>query len=205
MADQPKIAVQTPAPNQTSQVLAVAGALALEWAAPFAQITVGGDAEFIVQPHVECIGGLFRLDAERKARLLDAGIQATHEEASARNIVEAADGSWNLASATDPWSSAGLAIGAASFSASSPAGKRLAEALVITEPDSPDAVDLLEQSQSWALREIEKIVAEMGKQQPRRLLNLLLEAVATAENLADSYSILRARYKRDIEIMSENQ
>ena len=55
------------------------------------------------------------------------------------------------------------------------------------------------------LREIEKIVAEMGKQQPRRLLNLLLEAVATAENLADSHSILRARYKRDIEIMSENQ
>jgi len=96
-------------------------------------------------------------------------------------------------------------MGATSFSASSPAGKRLAEALVITEPDSPDAVDLLEQSQSWALREIEKIVAEMGKQQSRRLLNLLLEAVATAENLADSYSILRARYKRDIEIMSENQ
>ena len=135
----------------------------------------------------------------------DAGIQATHEEAKACIIVEAADGSWNLASATDPWSSAGLAMGATSFSASSPAGKRLAEALVITEPDSPDAVDLLEQSQSWALREIEKIVAEMGKQQSRRLLNLLLEAVATAENLADSYSILRARYKRDIEIMSENQ
>ncbi|HAX06031.1 MAG TPA: hypothetical protein DCX77_10170, partial [Acidimicrobiaceae bacterium] len=96
MNEQLRIIVNPVDSQPTSQVLAVAAVLALEWAAPYVHSVIGVDGQFVIRPEIDAAGGLLRLDAERSERLRLAGRDAVSEDESEIHIVEDDKGDWNI-------------------------------------------------------------------------------------------------------------
>lgn len=199
MNDQMQIVVRSTDDQTSNQVLVVAAVLALEWAAPYANITIGQHGEVIVDPKIEAIGGLLRLSPERTERLRASGRDAIHGDDTEIHILENDEGSWGVHGELNTWWATGLALAASSFTARTPVGHALAETLSITRRDDNRAVELLEESQHWALTQIDAAISTFAKNNPRRLGNLLLSATTEVEAVAEAHALLRSRYQADIE------
>ena len=204
MTDQLDIVVIPTDDDPTAQVLAVAALLALEWAAPYARVTIGQSGEFVCRPAPDAAGGLLRLGSDRKERLGDAGRSATYSDEAEIHIVENLDGDWNLPAKLDSWWAAGLMFTASSFTASTPSGVALSETLNASKREDQRTIELLELAQKWALKQIDDIIKSVGSQSPRRLANMLQSVTTELEVLADTHALLRSRYQADMEIMDPN-
>ena len=204
MTDQLDIVVIPTDDDPTAQVLAVAALLALEWAAPYAKITIGQSGEFPCRPTLDAAGGLLRLSSDKKERLGDAGRSATYGDEAEIHIVENQDGTWNLPVKLDSWWAAGLMFAANSFTASTPSGVALEEILNASKREDPRTIELLELAQNWALKQIDDIIKSVASQSPRRLANMLQSVTTELEVLADTHALLRSRYQADMEIMDPN-
>ena len=199
MNDQIQIVVRPTDDQASNQVLVVAAVLALEWAAPYANIAIGQHGEVVVDPKIEAIGGLLRLSPERTERLRASGRDAIDGGNTEIHIIENDEGSWSVDGELDTWWATGLALAASSFDATTPVGHALAETLSITRRDDTRAVELLEESQKWALTQIDVAISTFAKNNPRRLGNLLLSATTEVEAVAEAHALLRSRYQADIE------
>lgn len=204
MNDELRIVVNPVGHQPTSQVLAVAAVLALEWAAPYVNSVIGDNGPFVIQPQVEAVGGLLRLDPERSERLQLAGRSALSEGESEIRIAEDDEGNWNIPDQIDNWWVAGLALSATEFVASTANGIAIAETLAIGNRTDQRCIDLLEKSQQWAMKQIDDLVRATADSNPRLLGNLLLSLSSEVETLADTHANLRARYQADIETISEH-
>ena len=69
MTDQLDIVVTPTDDHPTAQVLAIGALLALEWAAPYVNVTIGHNGFSLCEPSPDAVGGLLRLSADRKERL----------------------------------------------------------------------------------------------------------------------------------------
>ncbi|MEC9270219.1 MAG: hypothetical protein VYC75_06485, partial [Actinomycetota bacterium] len=186
-------------------VLAVAAVLALEWAAPYADVSLGDEGHCLVEPDITAVAGLLRLGPERAERLRLAGRSALQIQESEIHLVETSEGTWGLTEELDPWSAAGLALEAATFVASTPVGHALSEILNITRMDDHRAVELLQNSQTWASEQIDQVIRQIATENPRRVADLLASLSTEVEALSDTHSVLKARYQADIELMERNR
>ena len=205
MRDWLQIAVRPAGDTPTDGVLAVAAVLALEWAAPYADVSLGDEGHCLVEPDIIAVAGLLRLGPERVERLRLAGRSALQIQESEIHLVETSEGTWGLTEELDPWSAAGLALEAATFAASTPVGHALAEILNISTVSDQHAVELLHDSQGWASKQVAQVIGQIATENPRRIANLLASLSAEVETLSDTHAVLRARYQADIELMQRNQ
>ncbi|MEC8921335.1 MAG: hypothetical protein VX558_01740, partial [Actinomycetota bacterium] len=67
------------------------------------------------------------------------------------------------------------------------------------------AVELLHDSQGWALKQVAQVIGQIATENPRRIANLLASLSAEVETLSDTHAVLRARYQADIELMQRIQ
>ena len=188
----------------TSQVLAVAAALALEWAAPYVTCVIGNDGPFVIQPDDDAVGGLLRLDPERSERLQLAGRDALSEVESEICIAEDDEGNWNIPDHLDSWWVTGVALSATEFVGTTATGIAIAETLAISDRTEQRCIELLEKSQRWAMEQIDDLLRATATSNPRILADILLSLSSEVETLADTHAILRARYQADIDTISEH-
>ena len=199
-----RIVINPTETQPTSQALAVAAVLALEWAAPYVNSVIGNDGQFVIQPDLDAIGGLLRLDPERSERLKLAGRDAITEGESEIRIFEDDKGNWNVPDQLDSWWATGVALAATEFVGVTVTGIALAETLAISNRSEQRSIELLEKSQRWALEQIDDLLRVTAANHPRVLADLLLSLSSEVETLADTHAILRARYQTDIETISEH-
>ena len=205
MHERLQIAVRPVDDKPTNGVLAVAAVLALEWAAPYADFTLGDDGLCVVDPDSDAVGGLLRLSSERAERLRLAGRAALQIDDSDIHLTENHEGDWDLAAELDSWSAAGIVLEASSFTASTPVGRALADILNISRIDDQRCVDVLDTAQSWAVKQLDQVVSQLAAQNPRRITDLLASLSGDLDTLSDTHSVLRARYQADIELMGRNR
>ncbi len=189
----------------TDGVLAVAAVLALEWAAPYADVTLGGKGPCIVEPDINAVAGLLRLKPERAERMRLAGRAALQVGDSEIHLVENNEGDWNLREELDSWWATGVALEAASFTASTSVGHVLAEILNFSRTDDHRAVELLENSQRWALEQTDQLISQIATENPRRIADLLASLSGDLDIVNDTHAVLRGRYQADIEVMGRNR
>lgn len=199
-----RIVINPTETQPTSQALAVAAVLALEWAAPYVNSVIGNDGQFVIQPDLDAVGGLLRLDPERSERLKLAGRDAITEGESEIRIFEDDKGNWNVPDQLDSWWATGVALAATEFVGVTATGIALAETLAISNRSEQRSIELLEKSQRWALEQIDDLLRVTAANNPRVLADLLLSLSSEVETLADTHAILRARYQMDIETISEH-
>ena len=88
MTNQLEIVVTPTGDHPTAQVLATATLLALEWAAPYANVTIGHNGVSACEPSPDAVGGLLRLSSDRKERLEVAARSATQSGEKEIQITE---------------------------------------------------------------------------------------------------------------------
>lgn len=201
MTNQLEIVVTPTGDHPTAQVLATATLLALEWAAPYANVTIGHNGVSACEPSPEAVGGLLRLSSDRKERLEVAARSAIQSEETEIQITESSDGGWNLPTQLDPWTATGLFLAASTFTPSTSAGVALKKILDVTKRENPQTIELLELSQDWALKQIDRAIQTVASRQPRQIANMLQSATTELEALTHTHELLRSRYQSDIEIM----
>ena len=201
MTNQLEIVVTPTGDYPTAQVLATATLLALEWAAPYANVTIGHNGVSACEPSPEAVGGLLRLSSDRKERLEVAARSAIQSEETEIQITESSDGGWNLPAQLDPWTATGLFLAASTFTPSTSAGAALKKILDVTKRENPQTIELLELSQDWALKQIDRAIQTVASRQPRQIANMLQSATTELEALTHTHELLRSRYQSDIEIM----
>ncbi len=204
MNEQLRIIVNPVDSQPTSQVLAVAAVLALEWAAPYVHSVIGVDGQFVIRPEIDAAGGLLRLDAERSERLRLAGRDAVSEDESEIHIVEDDKGGWNIPTRLDSWWATGAALSATAFVGTTATGVAIAEILAISNRTEQRCIELLEKSQQWAMRQIDDLLRITADENPRLLADLMSSLSSQAEALAEAHALLRGRYQADIETISEH-
>ena len=204
MNEQLRIIVNPVDSQPTSQVLAVAAVLALEWAAPYVHSVIGVDGQFVIRPEIDAAGGLLRLDAERSERLRLAGRDAVSEDESEIHIVEDDKGDWNIPTRLDSWWATGAALSATAFVGTTAPGVAIAEILAISNRTEQRCIELLEKSQQWAMRQIDDLLRITADENPRLLADLMSSLSSQAEALAEAHALLRGRYQADIETISEH-
>ncbi|HAF69402.1 MAG TPA: hypothetical protein DCL16_09800 [Acidimicrobiaceae bacterium] len=204
MNEQLRIIVNPVDSQPTSQVLAVAAVLALEWAAPYVHSVIGVDGQFVIRPEIDAAGGLLRLDAERSERLRLAGRDAVSEDESEIHIVEDDKGDWNIPTRLDSWWATGAALSATAFVGTTATGVAIAEILAISNRTEQRCIELLEKSQQWAMRQIDDLLRITADENPRLLADLMSSLSSQAEALAEAHALLRGRYQADIETISEH-
>jgi len=202
--EQLRIIVNPVDSQPTSQVLAVAAVLALEWAAPYVHSVIGVDGQFVIRPEIDAAGGLLRLDAERSERLRLAGRDAVSEDESEIHIVEDDKGGWNIPTRLDSWWATGAALSATAFVGTTATGVAIAEILAISNRTEQRCIELLEKSQQWAMRQIDDLLRITADENPRLLADLMSSLSSQAEALAEAHALLRGRYQADIETISEH-
>ncbi|MBG02006.1 MAG: hypothetical protein CL470_07030 [Acidimicrobiaceae bacterium] len=202
MPDQLEIVIVPIDDHPTAQVLAIGALLALEWAAPYADITIGSDGLSVCEPSPQVAGGLLRLSSDRKERLGIAARSATHSGETKIHLVENDDGDWNLSTKLDPWTATGLFFAASTFTPATTAGAALQRILDVPKREDPRTIELLELSQDWALQQIDHMIQDVASRSPRRIANTLQSATAELEALTHTHELLRSRYQADIEIMN---
>tara|TARA_B100000579_G_scaffold427273_1_gene435674 strand:+ start:1625 stop:2242 length:618 start_codon:yes stop_codon:yes gene_type:complete len=202
--EQLRIIVNPVDAQPTSQVLAVAAVLALEWAAPYVHSVIGVDGQFVIRPEIDAAGGLLRLDAERSERLRLAGRDAVSEDESEIHIVEDDKGDWNIPTRLDSWWATGAALSATAFVGTTATGVAIAEILAISNRTEQRCIELLEKSQQWAMRQIDDLLRITADENPRLLADLMSSLSSQAEALAEAHALLRGRYQADIETISEH-
>ena len=205
MHEQLQMTVRPVGDTPTDEVLAVAAVLALEWAAPYVDVTIGGKGTYIVEPDINAVAGLLRLKPERAERMRLAGRAALQVGDSEIHLVENNEGDWNLTEELDSWWATGVALEAASFTASTPVGHAIAEILNFSRTDDQRAVELLENSQGWALEQTDRLISQIATENPRRIADLLVSLSADLDIVNDTHALLRARYQADIELMGRNR
>ncbi len=201
MTNQLEIVVTPTGDHPTAQVIATATLLALEWAAPYANVTIGYNGVSACEPSPEAVGGLLRLSSDRKERLEVAARSAIQSEETEIQITESSDGGWNLPTQLDPWTATGLFLAASTFTPSTSAGAALKKILDVTKRENPQTIELLELSQDWALKQIDRAIQTVAARQPRQIANMLHSATTELEALTHTHELLRSRYQSDIEIM----
>ena len=205
MRDRLQIVVRSLSNAPTDAVLAAAAVLALEWAAPYVDVSLGDEGPCVIEPNVNAAAGILRLRSEKEERLRLAARAALQIRDSEIHLVETSEGDWGFAEELDPWSAAGLALEAATFVASTPVGHALSEILNITRMDDHRAVELLQNSQTWASEQIDQVIRQIATENPRRVADLLASLSTEVEALSDTHSVLKARYQADIELMERNR
>ncbi len=204
MDERLRIVINPVGHQPTSQVVAVAAALALEWAAPYVTSVIGEDGPFVIQPEDDAVGGLLRLDPERSERLQLAGRDALSEGESQICIAEDDEGNWNIPDRLDSWWATGVALSATEFVGTTATGIAIAETLAISNRTEQRCIELLEKSQRWAMKQIDEVLRATANSNPRILADILLSLSSEVETLADTHAILRARYQADIDTISEH-
>ncbi|MCH2628677.1 MAG: hypothetical protein MKZ75_11465 [Acidimicrobiales bacterium] len=201
MTDQLDIVVTPTDDHPTAQVLAIGALLALEWAAPYVNVTIGHNGFSLCEPSPDAVGGLLRLSADRKERLEVAARSATQSGEKEIQITENNDGDWNLPTQLDPWTATGLFLAASTFTPSTSTGAALEKLLDVSNREDPQTIELLELSQDWALKQIDRVIQTVASRKPRQIANMLQSATTELEALTHTHELLRSRYQSDIEIM----
>ena len=205
MRDRLQIVVRPLSDAPTDAVLAAAAVLALEWAAPYVDVSIGDEGPCVIEPDINAAAGLLRLPPEKAERLRLAARAALQIQEPEIVLVETSEGGWGFAEELDPWSAAGLALEAATFVASTPVGHALSEILNITRMDDHRAVELLQNAQTWASKQIDQVISQIASENPRRLADLLASLSTEVDMLSDTHSVLRARYQADIELIGRDR
>ena len=205
MHDGLQIVVRPLSDAPTDGVLAAAAVLALEFAAPYADVSIGDKGPCVIEPDINAAAGLLRLPSEKAERLRLAARAALQIREAEIRLVESGEGDWGFAEELDSWSAVGLALEAATLVSSTPVGHALSEILNITRMDDHRAVELVHNSQTWASKQIDQVISQIASENPRRVADLLASLSTEVEALSDAHSVLRARYQADIELMGRNR
>ena len=115
-----RIAVSSPNPSSSQRLIDTAGFLALEWAAPFAEVVMADDGDIVISGEARAIGGIFRMPTGESKRLSESSIGLGIE--TPLELIEDGKGNWDIDPELSNWGLLGAVLRAESFSPSTDEG-----------------------------------------------------------------------------------
>ncbi|HAN08478.1 MAG TPA: hypothetical protein DCP89_08245 [Acidimicrobiaceae bacterium] len=191
-----RIAVSSPNPSASQRLIDTAGFLALEWAAPFAEVVMAEDGDVVISSEARAIGGILRMPASESKRLSEASIELGLE--TPLELVEDGNGNWGIDPELSNWTLLGTVLRAVSFSPSTREGAAISR-LIRAKLESGEVKErLLATADLWAKEVVELAIKDIATVNPNRIRSWLTEQAAELESATSIHQILRSRYDDDI-------
>ncbi|MDG2112141.1 MAG: hypothetical protein P8N02_05955 [Actinomycetota bacterium] len=214
-----QLEVRASGDSATERVVAVCAQLAIERVAPFATVHLSGadgiaatgsadgpSADAVVQATGDAVGVLADgggPDVER-ARM-------TSEVPSTAAVLEDDHGRWFRSdddgqrvelSGLSPWALIGVALGAARFHPSTPAGYALADFLRGALEGDPATDTRREAALAWARAQVDIALSAVAQRDPARVRRWLTELDIELAHVRSAHDALRNRYDRDLDAVA---
>ncbi|MDG1198958.1 MAG: hypothetical protein P8O86_13195 [Actinomycetota bacterium] len=191
-----RIAVSSPNPSASQRLIDTAGFLALEWAAPFAEVVMAEDGDVVIASETRAIGGIFRVPASESKRLSEASIELGLE--TPLELVEDEKGNWGIDPELSNWGLLGAVLRAVSFSPSTHEGASISRLVRAKLEPGEEKERLLTSADLWAKEVVDLAIKEIATVNPNRIRSWLTEQAAELESSTSIHQILRSRYDDDI-------
>jgi hypothetical protein len=191
-----RIAVSSPNPSASQRLIDTAGFLALEWAAPFAEVVMAEDGDVVISSETQAIGGILRMPASESKRLSEASIELGLE--APLELVEDGQGNWGIDPELSNWRLLGAVLGAVSFSPSTHEGAAISRLIRAKFDPGEGKERLLATADLWAKEVVDLAIKDIAKVNPNRIRSWLTEQAAELESATSIHQILRSRYDDDI-------
>jgi len=191
-----RIAVSSPNPSASQRLIDTAGFLALEWAAPFAEVVMADDGDIVVSGEVKAIGGILRMPASESKRLSESLIELSVE--APLELIEDGKGNWDIDPELSNWALLRAVLRASSFTPSTAEGAAISS-LIKAKLDPPQEKEkLLATADLWAKEIVDLAISDIATVDPNRIRSWLTEQAAELERTTSIHQILRSRYDDDI-------
>lgn len=196
MRDSLRIAVSSPNPSASQRLIDTAGFLALEWAAPFAEVVMADYGDIVISSEVRAIGGILRIPADESKRLSEASIGLVVE--TPLELIEDGEGNWDIDPELSNWSLLRAVLRAESFSPSTDEGAAISRFVRARLDPGEEKERLLATADLWAKEVIDMAIKDIATLNPNRIRSWLTEQAAELERTTSIHQILRSRYDDDI-------
>jgi hypothetical protein len=191
-----RIAVSSPNPSASQRLIDTAGFLALEWAAPFAEVVMADDGDIVISGEVRAIGGILRMPASESKRLSESSIGLRVE--TPLELIEDGKGNWDIDLELSNWALLGAVLRAGSFSPSTAEGAAISSLIRAKLDPGEEKEELLATADLWAKELVDLAISDIAKVNPKRIRSWLTEQAAELERTTGIHQILRSRYDDDI-------
>jgi hypothetical protein len=197
MRDSLRIAVSSPNPSASQRLIDTAGFLALEWAAPFAEVVMADYGDIVISSEVRAIGGILRIPADESKRLSEASIELVVE--TPLELIEDGKGNWDINPELSNWSLLGAVLRAESFSPSTDEGAAISRFIRARLDPGEEKERLLATADLWAKEVIDMAIKDIATTLTEYAAGLPSRQLSWKEPQATSiHQILRSRYDDDI-------
>ena len=191
-----RIAVSSPNPSSSQRLIDTAGFLALEWAAPFAEVVMADDGDIVISGEARAIGGIFRMPTSESKRLSESSIGLGIE--TPLELIEDGKGNWDIDPELSNWGLLGAVLRAESFSPSTDEGAAISSLISAKLDQEEEKEKLLASSDLWAKELVDLTIRDIATVNPNRIRSWLTEQAADLERTTSIHQILRSRYDDDI-------
>lgn len=191
-----RIAVSSPNPSSSQRLIDTAGFLALEWAAPFAEVVMADDGDIVISGEARAIGGIFRMPTSESNRLSESSIGLGIE--TPLELIEDGKGNWDIDPELSNWGLLGAVLRAESFSPSTDEGAAISSLISAKLDQEEEKEKLLASSDLWAKELVDLTIRDIATVNPNRIRSWLTEQAADLERTTSIHQILRSRYDDDI-------
>jgi|TARA_B110000196_G_scaffold18577_1_gene14680 hypothetical protein len=191
-----RIAVSSPNPSASQRLIDTAGFLALEWAAPFAEVVMADDGDIVISGEVRAIGGILRMPASESKRLSESSIGLRVE--TPLELIEDGKGNWDVDPELSNWALLGAVLRAGSFRPSTDEGAAISSLIRAKLDPGEEKEKLLATADLWAKELVDLAISDIATVNPKRIRSWLTEQAAELERTTGIHQILRARYDDDI-------
>ena len=191
-----RIAVSSPNPSSSQRLIDTAGFLALEWAAPFAEVVMADDGDIVISGEARAIGGIFRMSTSESKRLSGSSIGLGIE--TPLELIEDGKGNWDIDPELSNWGLLGAVLRAESFSPSTDEGAAISSLISAKLDQEEEKEKLLASSDLWAKELVDLTIRDIATVNPNRIRSWLTEQAADLERTTSIHQILRSRYDDDI-------
>ena len=191
-----RIAVSSPNPSSSQRLIDTAGFLALEWAAPFAEVVMADDGDIVISGEARAIGGIFRMPTGESKRLSESSIGLGIE--TPLELIEDGKGNWDIDPELSNWGLLGAVLRAESFSPSTDEGAAISSLISAKLDQEEEKEKLLASSDLWAKELVDLTIRDIATVNPNRIRSWLTEQAADLERTTSIHQILRSRYDDDI-------
>jgi hypothetical protein len=191
-----RIAVSSPNPSSSQRLIDTAGFLALEWAAPFAEVVMADDGDIVISGEARAIGGIFRMPTSESNRLSESSIGLGIE--TPLELIEDRKGNWDIDPELSNWGLLGAVLRAESFSPSTDEGAAISSLISAKLDQEEEKEKLLASSDLWAKELVDLTIRDIATVNPNRIRSWLTEQAADLERTTSIHQILRSRYDDDI-------
>ena len=191
-----RIAVSSPNPSSSQRLIDTAGFLALEWAAPFAEVVMADDGDIVISGEARAIGGIFRMPTSESNRLSESSIGLGIE--TPLELIEDGKGNWDIDPELSNWGLLGAVLRAESFSPSTDEGAAISSLISAKLDQEEEKEKLLASSDLWAKKLVDLTIRDIATVNPNRIRSWLTEQAADLERTTSIHQILRSRYDDDI-------